>query len=76
MDYILPNRVYDLIKWFVTTVMPALTVLYVALAAYWGWPYAEKIALSIAAVYTCLCSIMGISAKQILPPSSPKHLGE
>lgn len=67
MDYILPNKVYDLIKWIVSVVLPAFTVLYIGLAAKWGWPYADEIAYTIAAVYTFLCSVMGISSKQIFP---------
>lgn len=62
MQYLLPNRVYDLIKKFVTVVLPAASVLYVALAGIWGWPYADEISRTIAAVYTFLCSLMGISS--------------
>ena len=61
MQYILPNRVYDIIKYIVTIVMPAASVLYVALAGIWGWPYADEVSRTIAAVYTFLCALMGIS---------------
>lgn len=69
MDYILPNRVYDLIKWFVTIVMPAVSVLYVGLAGIWGFPYADEIARTEAVLYGFLCAIMGISSKQYAPPA-------
>lgn len=59
--YLLPDGVYDAIKWFVTVIMPAVSVLYVALAGVWGWPYANEVSASIAAVYTFLCAAMGIS---------------
>lgn len=62
MTYLLPNHVYDLIKFIVTVVMPALSVLYVNLAGNWGWPYADEVSRTIAAIYTFLCAVMGISS--------------
>lgn len=62
MNYILPNHVYDLIKFIVTVVMPAISVLYVGLAGIWGWPYADEVSRTIAVVYTFLCAVMGISS--------------
>ena len=59
--YLLPNRAYDLIKYVVTILLPAASVLYVALAGIWGWPYADEVSRTIAAVYTFLCALMGIS---------------
>lgn len=61
MQYILPDKIYDLIKKFVTVVLPAASVLYVALAGIWGWPYADEVSRTIAAAYTFLCALMGIS---------------
>ena len=59
--YLLPNRAYDLIKYVVTILLPAASVLYVALAGIWGWPYADEVSRTIASVYTFLCALMGIS---------------
>lgn len=70
MDYILPSKVYDAIKFFVTVVMPAASVLYVALAAIWGLPLADQISKTVAAVYTFLCAIMGISSYTAKPTAS------
>lgn len=61
MQYILPDKFYDLIKYIVTIVMPAASVLYVGLAGVWGWPYADEVSRTVAIVYTFLCAIMGIS---------------
>ena len=61
MNYLLPDHIYDAIKLFVTVFMPAVSVLYVALAGIWGWPYADEIARTISAIYTFLCALMGIS---------------
>ena len=62
MSYLLPNRTYDAIKFFVTVVMPAISVLYVGLAGIWGWPFADEVSRTIAVVYTFLCAVMGISS--------------
>ena len=48
MNYILPDWLYDNIKYVVTIVMPAVSVLYVGLAGIWGWPYADEVARTIA----------------------------
>lgn len=61
MTYFLPNKLYDLIKYVVTIIMPAVSVLYVGLAAIWGWPYADEVSRTFAVVYTFLCAVMGFS---------------
>lgn len=67
MKYLLPNQVYDVIKFFVTVVMPAISILYVALAGIWGLPLADEISRTIAAVYTFLCAVMGFSTYTAKP---------
>lgn len=62
MQYWLPDHIYDAIKFIVTVVMPAVSVLYVGLAGIWGWPYADEVSRTIAVVYTFLCAVMGISS--------------
>lgn len=61
MQYVLPDKIYDAIKYVVTIVLPALSVLYVGLAGIWGWPFADEVSHTIAVVYTFLCALMGIS---------------
>lgn len=62
MNYLLPDRVYDAIKYIVTIVIPAATLLYVGLAGIWGWPYADEVSRTEAVIYTFLCALMGISS--------------
>lgn len=62
MNYILPDWLYDIIKYVVTIVMPAISVLYVGLAGIWGFPYADEVARTFTVVYTFLCAVMGFSA--------------
>ena len=60
----LPNNVYDVLKWVVMIVIPAITTAYVGLAAVWCWPYAEEIAKTSAVVCTLLGALLGISTAQ------------
>ena len=67
MTYLLPSKLYDLIKFIVTVVMPALSVLYAGLAGIWGWPLADEVTRTFAVVYTFLCAVMGISSYTAKP---------
>ena len=61
---ILPDRIYDLMKWLTLVVIPALTTAYVGLSGVWGWPYAEEVAKTSAVVCTLLGALLGISTAQ------------
>ena len=74
IKYWLPNDVYDAIKFFVTTVLPALSVAYVGFAGIWGWPYANEVSRTIAVVYTLFCSIMGISGALAKPVDPDEYV--
>ncbi len=57
----LNNKVYDVLKWIVMLVLPTLATLYSALSAVWGWPMAEEVTSTIAAVTAALGALLGIS---------------
>ena len=57
----LPDKVYDLLKWIVQIVLPAIGTLYFALAQLWGFPYGEEIVGTIAAITAFLGVCLGIS---------------
>ena len=57
----LNNKVYDVMKWIVMIVLPALSAFYVALDPVWGWPYAEQVAMTISAVTALLGALLGLS---------------
>lgn len=61
MDLTLNNRVYDVLKWLCLIALPALSVLYAALAGVWDWPYAEQIATTINAVVAFVGALIGVS---------------
>ena len=60
----LKNKTYDVLKWITMIALPALGTLYFALAGIWGFPYAEQVIGTIAAVTTCLGTLIGISTHQ------------
>lgn len=56
------NKVYDVLKWITTLVLPALATLYAALAGIWGLPYGEAISATIMAIVTFLGVVLKISS--------------
>lgn len=60
----LNNGVYDILKWIVMIVLPALATAYVGLSAIWGWPYADEVAKTVAIVCTLLGALLGISTAE------------
>ena len=60
----LSNKTYDIMKWIVTIVLPALSALYWGLSGIWNWPYAEQVVGTIAVVTTFLGALLGISTAQ------------
>lgn len=58
------NKIYDVLKWIALVVLPALTALWLTLANIWGFPYAEAIGATMAAVTTFLGAVLGISSIQ------------
>ena len=60
----LPDKIYNVLKWFVIIVLPAVGTLYAALAPLWGWGYADEIVTTITAVDTFLGAVLCISTVQ------------
>lgn len=60
----LSDTAYNIIKWLVCIVIPAMTTAYVGLSTVWGWPYADQVAKTSAIVCTLLGAILGISTAE------------
>lgn len=60
----LNDKLYDVLKWVVMIVIPAVTTAYVGLAAIWHFPYAEEVAKTSAVICTLLGALLGISTAQ------------
>ena len=58
------NKMYDVLKWITQYLLPALGILYFALAGIWGLPYGEQVVGTITAVDTFLGVLLGISSAQ------------
>jgi hypothetical protein len=58
------SKVYDALKWIALVVLPATTTLWLALASIWGWPYAEAIGATLAAITAFLGALLGVSSVQ------------
>ena len=64
MNMKLNDKVYDILKWIVMIVLPALTTAYVGLAAIWDFPYATEIAKTSAVICTLMGALLGISTAE------------
>ena len=58
------DKVYTILKWVCLICIPALTTCYCALSAVWGWPYADEIAKTSAAVCALIGALIGISTAE------------
>lgn len=58
---ILPDKIYNILKWIAQVALPALGTLYFALAGIWGFPYGEQIVGTITAIDACLGALLGLS---------------
>ena len=59
---ILPDKYYQIIKWTVLTVLPALSALVATLGKAYGWNETDMTVLTINAIATFLGVITGVSA--------------
>lgn len=58
----IPNKVYDILKWVCMVGLPALATLWFALGKIWGFPYLAEIEATIIAIDTFLGAVLGISS--------------
>ena len=69
----LSNELYDKLKWVAMILLPALSVLYLALAGLWDLPYPEQISGTIMAIDTFLGAVLGISTKNYNKELEDEH---
>ena len=65
------NKTYQMIKWCVQVVLPAVATLYFALGNVWAFPNVEQVVGSITAVATFLGVSLGISTHNYHKSISP-----
>lgn len=68
-DWLIPSRVYDVLKWVALLVIPAVSVLVGTVGAAWGLPYTEPIVTTINAVGVAVGMLIGLSHITASKPS-------
>ena len=58
------NKVYDILKWIVITVLPAILTLFGVIGATLGWDFTDTVITIGTAVIACLGTIIGVSSVQ------------
>lgn len=58
---ILPNKLFDALKWICIIGLPAIAVAYSELGAIWTLPYVEQIPKTINVICVLLGSFLGVS---------------
>lgn len=61
---ILPDRVYDVLKWTAIIALPAFSIFYAKIGAVWGLPYTEQICETLDAAGLLLGALLCVSAIQ------------
>ena len=60
-EYLLPDRVYDVMKWLGLILCPALAALVGAVGPAWGMPNVDAVVLTINAVGVFIGAVIGVS---------------
>lgn len=60
----LPDKLYDILKWCVCILLPAIGTFYVAMAGTWQLPYADEVSKTTQAVALFLGALIGVSSVQ------------
>ena len=61
---ILPDKLYDALKWITLVAIPALSTAFVGFASIFRWPYSDEVAKASVVVCTLLGALLGISTAQ------------
>ena len=59
---LIPDRLYDVLKWVAIIVMPALSTFIVGLGGIWSLPYAGQVAATVTALGVLLGAFLGLSS--------------
>ena len=76
MTSMIPDKLYDILKWVALVGLPAVGTLYWSLSLIWGFPYSGEIVRSIVAVEFFLGSLLGISSAQYYKSEARRAIQE
>lgn len=74
MNFILPAKVYNFIKYLVMIVIPAVSTFYATLGTINNWDNVTNVTITLAAIATLLGTIAGFSTKNF--NESDRYVGE
>ncbi len=60
-EYLIPEKIYQILKWVALILLPALAVLISTIGPQWGMPYIESIVTTINAIGLFIGTIIGAS---------------
>lgn len=60
----LPNKVYDVLKWLSLIAFNAVGIFYKTVAAIWQLPYGDEVCATCAAIALLIGTLIGISTAQ------------
>lgn len=61
MQYFLPDKLYNILKWVGLIALPALAVFYATCAPAWSWPYPDQVVLTLNALGVLIGTLIGAS---------------
>ena len=61
MNYLLSDKVYQILKWVALIVLPAVAALISVVGPVWGMPYVDAIVTTINAVGVFIGALIGVS---------------
>lgn len=62
MNYIIPDKIYQALKWAGLVCLPAIATFYGVCAPLWGWPAPEAVVTTINALGVLMGACLGYSA--------------
>lgn len=61
-EYIIPNNLYQVLKWVGLIALPAFAAFVGAVGPAWGWPNVDAIVLTLNAAGVLIGALIGVSA--------------
>lgn len=59
---IIPNKVYDVLKWVALVALDAVGVFYNTLSAIWGFPFGDEVMATCAAASLLIGALIGVAS--------------
>lgn len=61
LDYLLPDKAYEILKWVALIALPAVAWLVGVVGPQWGWPHCGELVTTINAVGVFVGALIGVS---------------